>query len=123
MYVCLPLYLPLLSRTSVDSKIEVKKQGCGSCRNKKTSCSRILISSKSKKLIIRRLWARHDHEKGLESWDLACFRYPEHPNFKDLEVLRKAKYLSVHFTTLPGKRVPTHLPDGRNEVLTAAPTN
>ena len=99
--LCL-LALPLLNRTSVDSRIEVKRQDCGSCRNKKIPCSRILISSKSKKLVIRRLCAR---EGSLEGWDLACFRYPEHPSFKDSEVLRKAKYLSVHFTTLPGKHV------------------
>ncbi|KAL2053741.1 hypothetical protein ABVK25_006046 [Lepraria finkii] len=39
-------------------------------------------------------------KKGLASWDLACFRHPEHPGFKDLEKLSKIKYMSLHFETL-----------------------
>ena len=110
----MPIHLTLLTRGSVDSKLEFKKQDCEPCRSQRNSCSRILIRNKSRKLVIRRLYPKHDHENGLESWDLACFRYPPHPNFENLEELSRVKYLSMHFETHLSKHVPTHLSDGKD---------
>ena len=89
----------------VDEKIKLEPQPCERCRQQKTPCYRYLIRSTSKslvskfpKLTIRRLCAQHKDERGLNSWNLGCFRYPEHPEFKNLEVL-SIKYLSLHFDT------------------------
>ncbi|KAL8719955.1 MAG: hypothetical protein Q9225_003103 [Loekoesia sp. 1 TL-2023] len=48
-------------------------------------------------LSFRRLRAEQNSEQGLNSWDLAFFRHPEHPRFRDLEKLCKVKYMSLHF--------------------------
>lgn len=86
----------------LDRSIKLEQQQCQRCRKEKTQCSRILIRSTSKKFsskfTVRRLCAQQKNEQGLDSWNLGCFRYPEHPGFKSLELL-SAKYLSLHFDT------------------------
>ncbi|CAF9934762.1 MAG: hypothetical protein ALECFALPRED_006079 [Alectoria fallacina] len=62
----------------------------------------IFLKPQSCKLNIRKFCAEQENEQGLRSWNLGCFRYPEHPDFKKLELLR-IKYLSLHFDT-PDKR-------------------
>ena len=84
----------------VDKSIFLEQQSCVSCRSQKTECSRILIKSKAKNFGIRRLCAEREKVQGLASWNLGCFRYPEHPGFKKLEVLSNVKYLSLHFDTV-----------------------
>ena len=91
---------------SVDRGIRLEHQPCESCRKQRSQCSRILIRSTAKKFTsitskftIRRLCAQQKNEQGLDGWNLGCFRYPEHPEFKNLELL-SIKYLSLHFETL-----------------------
>ena len=48
--------------------------------------------------MVRKLIAQQEGHQGLHTWNLGCFRYPEHPDFKKLETL-KVKYLSLHFDT------------------------
>lgn len=86
----------------VERGLFLKPQLCQNCRTQKRPCSRILIQSHSKKFTIRKLSAEQENEQGLRGWNLGCFRYPEHPGFKKLELL-KIKYLSLHFDTLDGE--------------------
>lgn len=92
------LFLPA-KVTLVERSLFLKQESCPNCRTQKRPCSRILIQSHSKKFCIRKLSAEQEKEQGLRGWNLGCFRYPGHPGFKKLPVL-KIKYLSLHFDTL-----------------------
>ena len=98
--------LCLLLTGPVDSSISAKPQTCVKCKDQNKTCSRILIQSSSRKWNFRRLSAQLENEQGLASWDLACFRYPEHPAFQNLEQLTKVKYMSLHFETIAREQSP-----------------
>ncbi|KAI4166587.1 MAG: hypothetical protein LQ343_007923 [Gyalolechia ehrenbergii] len=79
--------------------VVVDKRQCN-CRNGRRPCSTTVLASKtSKGLRIRRFCTPETSEQGLARWDLALFRYPQHPKFKDLEVLQKVKYLRLDFAS------------------------
>lgn len=93
----------------VDKSIKLEPDKCETCRQQRIQCSRLLIrsslrsfTSKYKNFQIRRLCAQQNNEQGLHSWNLACFKHPEHPAFKGLELLH-IKYLSLHFDTPKGE--------------------
>ena len=81
-------------------------QTCSECQDQNKTCSGVLIQSSSKEWNFRKLSAQLDKEQGLDSWDLACFRYPEHPAFQDLEQVTGVKYMSLHFETTDGEQLP-----------------
>lgn len=102
---CRTSLFSLANAKLVDIGIKLELQKCESCRQQKIQCSRFLIrstarklTSKYKKFTVRRLCAQQKNEQGLGGWNLACFRQPEHPGFKRLELL-SIKYLSLHFDT------------------------
>lgn len=41
---------------------------------------------------------------GLHDWDVACFRYPRHPEYDNLNISKK-DYLCLDFATTLGKRL------------------
>ena len=71
----------------------------------KKTCSSVVIESRSKKLNRLRLSAHQQNEQGLNSWDLACFRYPEHPAFQQLVQLTKVTYMILDFETVESKQL------------------
>lgn len=81
--------------------VVVDKKQCD-CRNAKKPCSTtILTSEKGKGLKIRRYCTPESSDQGLAKWDLALFRYPQHPKFESLEILPKVKYLRLDFASPP----------------------
>ncbi|KAL8932957.1 MAG: hypothetical protein Q9216_006595 [Gyalolechia sp. 2 TL-2023] len=83
------------------SDIVVDRKQCN-CRNRKNPCSTTVLASKSRKgLRVRRYCTLGTSDQGLAKWDLALFRYPQHPKFNDLEVLQKVKYLRLDFASSP----------------------
>ena len=87
----------------LSTEIFVNDQLCY-CRKSTESCSRLVLGAKKRgKMNIRKLSAHERHEKGLASWDLGRFRLPRHPKFKDVEVLRKVKYICLDFHSVAAK--------------------
>lgn len=41
--------------------------------------------------------------KALPSWNLAVFRYPEHPEFGKVKPAKQTKYLVLEFSTIAGE--------------------
>ncbi|KAL9594284.1 MAG: hypothetical protein Q9219_007111 [cf. Caloplaca sp. 3 TL-2023] len=78
--------------------IIVDKNQCD-CRNGKRPCSVTVLANRKKGLKIRRYTTREQADQGLTTWDLALFRYPQHPRFKELEVIPKVNYLRLDFAT------------------------
>lgn len=79
--------------------IVADKKQCD-CRNAKRPCSTTILTNENKKgMKIRRYCTPETSDQGLTKWDLAVFRYPQHPKFKDLEVLQKIKYLRLDFAS------------------------
>ncbi|KAL8825812.1 MAG: hypothetical protein Q9170_007647 [Blastenia crenularia] len=76
--------------------VVVNKNQCD-CRNNKKPCSSTVLASEKKELKIRRYCNLEASDQGLASWDLALFRYPQHPKYKDIEILPKVKYLRLDF--------------------------
>lgn len=87
----------------LSTEVFVNDQACY-CKKAPTTCKRIVLEAKEKgKMIIRKSSAQEKGEKGLHSWDLARFRFPRHPEYKDLEVLPKTKYICLDFATVAAK--------------------
>lgn len=61
------------------------------------------METKSKTIDLRRSSASQASGKGLYTWDLARFRIPRHPEFKDVEIVVKVKYMTLKFETLDGE--------------------
>ena len=72
------------------------------CRKSPNSCSRIVLSSKKKKIKLRKLSASEPGPQGLHSWDLALFRIPRHPGYNDIKIVEK-KYLCLDFSKMATK--------------------
>lgn len=81
--------------------IFVNESAC-SCKRSPTTCPRIVLSLKKKKIKLRKLSASQPGSQGLHSWDLARFRIPRHPMYKDIEVVEK-EYLCLDFQTRAAK--------------------
>ena len=60
----------------------------------------MILESKKKKINLRRYHASQKSGKGLYTWDLARFRSPRHPEYDDVEILAKVKYLTLTFETV-----------------------
>ena len=87
----------------LSTEIFVNDQSCY-CKKAPTKCQRIVLEAKEKgKMIVRKYSAKEKGETGLHSWDLARFRFPRHPGYKDLEVLPKTKYICLDFETVAAK--------------------
>ena len=56
-------------------------------------------------MAVRRLSAQDKNEQGLHSWDLAPFRLPRHPKYRDLDVVSKVKYICLDFPTVEGQSI------------------
>ncbi len=86
----------------LDTNIFVDEQACD-CKKSPQNCLRIVLDSKAKKISLRKDSAKEKHERGLNSWDLARFRIPRHPKYKETEVLHKVKYVCLDFPTVAAK--------------------
>ena len=91
------LYLEL------DPDTFVNTEKCNCRKNSKKRCHVVILESKAKTIKIRRACSLHVSDKGLYTWDLARFRMPRHPEFGDVEVVPKVKYLRLEFPTVEGK--------------------
>ena len=88
----------------LERNVSIKPELC-QCRNPKKACRRVILGGTagvSKNLDIRRHRAEQEAEQGLFSWDLARFRWPQHSEFKKLEVINK-KYICLDFPTMSEK--------------------
>ncbi|KAL8898589.1 MAG: hypothetical protein Q9207_006622 [Kuettlingeria erythrocarpa] len=61
------------------------------------------LESSKKPFVVQRYCADHEDEQGLFSWDLATFRYPRRPEFKQIKTVEKMKYLDLEFSTVTAK--------------------
>jgi len=84
----------------VDMSVRINADLC-SCKKAKKPCTRAVIDSKTKALRVQRFSA----EQGLYSWDLAQFRYPQRPDFKNPKIVDKMKWVDLDFPTVAGKQV------------------
>lgn len=80
------------------------------CKRSPEKCLRIVLGSKKKKIKVRKHSALEPDSRGLNSWDLARFRIPRHPGYKDIEVVEK-EYICLDFKTRAAKA------EFRNELL------
>ncbi|KAG6999498.1 hypothetical protein G7Y79_00034g069210 [Physcia stellaris] len=83
--------------------IFVNPESCDCRRNSRRDCFTVVIETRGKVVDLRRSSASQASGKGLYTWDLARFRIPRHPEFKDVEVLVKVKYMTLKFETLAEK--------------------
>ena len=88
----------------LDPDIYVNPKGCDCRKHPKNECPVVFLKSKAKYLKIRRFYSQHDSENGLDTWDLACFRMPRHPQFAKVEVVPKVKHLRLEFLNVEGER-------------------
>lgn len=72
------------------------------CERSPEKCLRIVIGSKKKKIKLRKHSALEPGSRGLHSWDLARFRIPRHPRYKEIEVIEK-EYICLDFQTKTAK--------------------
>lgn len=82
-------------------EIFVNERAC-LCKKSPKTCLRIVLGSKKKKIKLRKHCASEPGEQGLHSWDLARFRMPRHPKYKEIEVVDK-EYLCLDFQTIAAK--------------------
>lgn len=87
---------------NLGEEIFVNESAC-LCKRSPEKCLRIVLGSKKKKKIkIRKHSALEPDSRGLHSWDLARFRIPRHPKYRELEVVEK-DYLCLDFKTKAAK--------------------
>lgn len=88
----------------LSTEIIVNEQSCF-CKKSPAKCKRVVLEAREKrKMILRKQSAQEKgDEKGLLSWDLARFRLPRHPKYKEVEVLPKIKYICLDFATVAAK--------------------
>ena len=86
---------------TLGEEIFVKESAC-SCKKSPTTCLRIVLSTTKKRIELRKHCASEPGPQGLHSWDLARFRIPRHPRYKDIEVVEK-DYLCLDFQTIAAK--------------------
>lgn len=84
-------------------QVFVNPESCNCRKNSRKECRIVVMESKRKTMQIRRLCAQHTSGRGLYTWDLACFRNPRHPEFRSVEVLATAKYLTLEFQSVAKK--------------------
>ncbi|KAI4181527.1 MAG: hypothetical protein LQ346_006756 [Caloplaca aetnensis] len=84
-------------------RIYVNPERCYCRQNSKKPCQIVIIETKSKTIHLRRFQAAQEAEKGLHTWDLARLRFPRHPQFKELEVVKKVEYITLTFDSVTAK--------------------
>ena len=67
-------------------------------------CQVAILKSTTKYMQIRRHCTQGLSESDLDTWDLARFRMPRHPQFEKVEVVPKAKYLRLEFPSTESKQ-------------------
>ena len=94
------------------------------CRRSKKPCRTVVIDNKKEKhLSIRKVLSSQDAGRGLINWDLALFRMPRHPKFRDVEIIPKAKYLRLDFASFEGKSAPPgHTPYRISHLISIPPS-
>lgn len=83
-------------------RIYVDPERCYCRQNSRKPCRTVVIVTKDKSIDLRRFHASQESGKGLYTWDLARFRIPRHPQYKDVEVVKKVEYLTLEFDTVEG---------------------
>ncbi|KAL8848830.1 MAG: hypothetical protein Q9221_006170 [Calogaya cf. arnoldii] len=84
-------------------RIYVDPERCHCRQNSRKQCRTVIIVTKDKTIDLRRFHASQESGKGLYTWDLARFRIPRHPQYKDVEVVKKVEYLTLEFDTVEDK--------------------
>ncbi|KAL8975099.1 MAG: hypothetical protein Q9197_000678 [Variospora fuerteventurae] len=84
-------------------RIFINPESCNCRKNSKTACLTSVLETKDKLIPLRRSCAAEPAARGLYTWDLAKFRMPRHPQYKDVEVLEKVKYLTLKFASVEAK--------------------
>ncbi|KAL8670233.1 MAG: hypothetical protein Q9168_005222 [Polycauliona sp. 1 TL-2023] len=85
-------------------RISVNPSKCHCRANSKTPCRTVVIVTTEKTIELRRFSsASQEPGRGLYTWDLARFRLPRHPQYKDVEVVKKVEYLELKFGTVEEK--------------------
>lgn len=85
----------------LDVNVFVNRQACR-CNHSPQSCKRVVLESRTK-LVVRRSSAQEKLERGLTSWNLALFRLPRHPRYREIEILPRIKYMCFDFATFSAK--------------------
>ncbi|KAL8678286.1 MAG: hypothetical protein Q9186_005336 [Xanthomendoza sp. 1 TL-2023] len=85
------------------NRISVNPERCYCRQNSKKACQRVVLETTDKAFDLRRFEAAQTSAKGLYTWDLARFRLPRHPQYKDVEVVKKVEYLTLDFDTVEEK--------------------
>ncbi|KAL8924117.1 MAG: hypothetical protein Q9208_004254 [Pyrenodesmia sp. 3 TL-2023] len=91
------LHFELTERTFVNP------ESCHCRQNSKQPCQIVIIETKNRTIDLRRFQVAQAAEQGLHTWDLARFRIPRHPQFKELEVVKKVEYMTLKFESVKAK--------------------
>ncbi|KAL8661587.1 MAG: hypothetical protein Q9202_005473 [Teloschistes flavicans] len=86
----------------LEQEVFVNPKSC-SCRKPGKKCTRVILESKAKSFLVHRFCADKENAEGLFSWDLAMFRYPRRPEYKNIKAVEKMKFLDLDFGDLPAK--------------------
>ncbi|KAL9009118.1 MAG: hypothetical protein Q9173_005830 [Seirophora scorigena] len=81
----------------------INPERCNCRRNSKKECLTAVLETKGEVIDLRRSCASEASGRGLYTWDLAKFRMPRHPQYKDVQVLEKVKYLTLRFESVEAK--------------------
>ena len=103
-----PLPLTLIAsliNELVEQAIFINPKSC-TCKNPRNGCTRAVLESRNKKtpFAVHKFSAQHEQEKGLFSWDLAIFRYPQRQDLMHVNFVEKMKTLDLAFSSVAGER-------------------
>ncbi|KAL8882632.1 MAG: hypothetical protein Q9192_007549 [Flavoplaca navasiana] len=85
-------------------RVYVDPEKCHCRENSKKPCQTVVIVAKGRTIDLRRFSAASQESgKGLYTWDLARFRIPRHPQYDDVEVVKKVQFLTLEFATVEAK--------------------
>ncbi|KAL8997826.1 MAG: hypothetical protein Q9169_002998 [Polycauliona sp. 2 TL-2023] len=85
-------------------RVFVNPEKCHCRQNSKNPCRTVVIVTKDKTIDLRRFSSvSQEPGKGLYTWDLARFRIPRHPQYRDVEVVKKVEYLTLEFGSVEAK--------------------
>ena len=65
----------------------------------------MVLESKTRPFVVHRFSVNEQDERRLFSFDLGLFRYPHRPEYKDIEVVERMKYLDLEFSSVEGNRL------------------
>ncbi|KAI4268225.1 MAG: hypothetical protein LQ337_007965 [Flavoplaca oasis] len=84
-------------------RVYVDPEKCHCRENSKKPCRTVVIVTKGTINLRRFSAASQESGKGLYTWDLARFRIPRHPQYNDVEVVKKVQFLTLDFATVEAK--------------------